>query len=88
MALRIAGFSFFDIDYLDVGIYFNWRIQLDRSYDFNTRNVYTLIQVMGNVGGLFNSLQFFGLLIYAFFRTPLFYRALVGKLFLLQQSSG
>ena len=64
-----------------VGVLYLLQIQLDKHYDIYERQVYTFSMVMQDVGGLFNSLYFVGLLIYSFFRDSLLFSDLVSRLF-------
>jgi hypothetical protein len=47
------------------GIYFYQLFKLDNEYDIYERNVYTMTGVMKDLGGIFNSLYFLGLLFYS-----------------------
>lgn len=42
---------------------------------------------MGDVGGLFNALNFIGFIVYSYFRGPLYYQALVENLFFVRYQS-
>jgi len=47
------------------GIYFYQLFKLDNEYDIYERIAYTLTGVMKDVGGIYNSLYFVGLLLYS-----------------------
>ena len=49
------------------GVYLYQIFKLDREYDIYERSVYTIIGVLKDVGGFYNSLFFLGLFFYSRF---------------------
>jgi len=49
------------------GFYFFQMFKLDKQVDIYTRNVYTVMGVLKDVGGFYNSLFFLGLFLYSKF---------------------
>ena len=73
-----------DIENVEIGpdvLYFA-QIGLDTDYDIYERQVYSFSMVMQDLGGLFNSVYFVGLIITNFFRETLLYSELVACSFI------
>ena len=46
---------------------YTWNIEINPKTDSIERSVYTLNEVMGNIGGMFNALLFAGIVLYSYF---------------------
>ena len=84
MQLRDRGTQLFNELAYSRPIIFEWNMKVDSEVDYFERSVYSFNMVMGVVGGLFNALQFVGFILYSYIRSPLFYKALINKLFMIQ----
>lgn len=58
---------------------------MDGEVDMYTRNVYTIMGVLKDVGGFYNSLFFAGLLLYSRFQGTIVFSSLVSKLYQIEQ---
>jgi len=59
---------------------------LDKEYDIYERNVYTISDVLQDVGGIYNSLFFAGLIIYSYskFQHTLFFTGIISKIYMVE----
>lgn len=64
-----------------VGYYFFQMFKMDKQVDIYTRNVYTVMGVLKDVGGFYNSLFFVGLILYSKFQGTIVLSALISKLY-------
>jgi hypothetical protein len=53
--------------------------------DIYTRNVYTVMGVLKDVGGFYNSLFFVGLFLYSKFQGTIVFSSLISKLYQIEQ---
>ena len=55
--------------------------KIDKQVDIYTRNVYTIMGVLKDTGGFYNSLFFVGLVIYSKMQGKFMYSSIVSKLY-------
>ena len=67
------------------GFYFFQMFKMDKQVDIYSRDVYTVMGVLRDVGGFYNSLFFAGLLIYSRFQGTIIFSKLVSKLYQIEQ---
>ena len=60
---------------------------MDRNYDSYERDVYTIVGVLKDVGGFYNSLFFAGLFIFTKFRVNIYFSTLISKLYSIDYAS-
>jgi hypothetical protein len=59
--------------------------KMDKQVDIYSRDVYTIMGVLRDVGGFYNSLFFAGLLVYSQFQGTIIFSKLVSKLYQIEQ---
>jgi hypothetical protein len=59
--------------------------KMDKQVDLYSRSVYTIMGVLRDVGGFYNSLFFAGLLLYSRFQGTIIFSKLVSKLYQIEQ---
>jgi len=64
-----------------VGFYFYQMFKMDQEVDMYSRNVYTIMGVLKDTGGFYNSLFFVGLFFYSRFQGTIVFSALISKLY-------
>jgi hypothetical protein len=60
--------------------------RMDKEYDIYERQVYSVVGVLQDVGGFYNSLFFAGLLIYSHFQGSIYFSSIISKLYQVEQS--
>ena len=58
---------------------------MDGSYDIYERNVYSLANVLQDIGGIYNTLFFVGLVIYGRFQGSIYFSSIISKLYQVEQ---
>ncbi len=67
------------------GFYFFQMFKMDKQVDLYSRSVYTIMGVLRDVGGFYNSLFFAGLMLYSRFQGTIIFSKLVSKLYQIEQ---
>ncbi|TNV86976.1 hypothetical protein FGO68_gene3969 [Halteria grandinella] len=69
-----------------LGNYLHQAFKLDKEYDIYERKVYTISGVLQDVGGIYNSLFFIGLIIYTYsqFQHALFFTGIISKIYMVE----